>query len=97
MVSTLRKPDLESVSNPDTLVMILRGLYDNLRPSGALLVAPTLQTATDHRALLVCLTKFYGAAYILGAKNLPRPTSSTVDSVEELLPFLVKLYDAVTP
>lgn len=50
----------------------------------------------DPDALLVCLTKFYGAALILGARNLPRPDSYIVGDPQALTTWLVKLYDEVT-
>lgn len=94
-MSSLWKPTSESVRDPELLLQILRGLYTSLKPSGVLLKVPTSDTVIDRQALLVCLVTFYGGAYILGAKNLPRPNSGTVSAPELLLPWLVKLYDAV--
>lgn len=98
LVSSLWKPDLESVSDPDSLLNLLRGLYSSLQPSGALMAVPTRQTVSDKHTLLVCLTKFYGAAFVMtaGARNLPRPSSTTVSTPELLLPWLVRLYGLVT-
>lgn len=90
-----RKPDLESVSKPETLLSLLLGLYSALSSSGVLMVKPASETVRSPAALLVCLTKMYGAAFILGAKNLPRPSSSMVDNLHPLTEWLVKLYDAV--
>lgn len=87
------EPDSESMRDPDLLLQVLRGLYTSLQPSGVLLKVPTRETTTDRQAMLTCLMSFYGAAYILGAKSLPRPSSSTVSSPELLLPWLVKLHD----
>jgi hypothetical protein len=91
------KPDTESVSDPEKLRVLLLGLYSRLLPSGVLMGKPSGETTRNPEALLVCLTKMYGAAFILGAKNLPRPTSFMVSSTDTLLPWLVKLYEAVAP
>lgn len=85
------------MSRPDSLLNILRGLYTSLQPSGALMPVPTMQTVADRQALLVLLTKFYGSAFVMtaGARNLPRPSSTTISTVENLTNWLVKLYDVV--
>lgn len=85
------------MSRPDSLLNILRGLYTSLQPSGALMPVPTMQTVADKQALLVLLTKFYGSAFVMtaGARNLPRPSSTTISTVENLTSWLVKLYDVV--
>ena len=90
------KPDLASVSDPDTLLRLLLGFYSSLQPSGALLPKPTSQTVASQAELLTVLTKFYGAALVMGAKNLPRPTSSMVSRLDSLTDWLIKLHSAVT-
>lgn len=85
------------MSRPDSLLNILRGIYTSLQPSGALMPVPTMHTVADKQALLVLLTKFYGSAFVMtaGARNLPRPSSTTISTVENLTNWLVKLYDVV--
>lgn len=93
----LRKPTREGVGDPTTLLVLLQGLRDTLAPSGVLLPNPTTRTATDAEELLVCLVRFYGAAYILGATSIPRPDSRVIGDVDRLTVWLVRLFDAVAP
>ena len=99
-----RKPDSAALSTPAAFLVLLLGLYSLLQPSGVSLKKPTAQTVAywpgpkaDREGLLVILMTFYGAAFIMGAKNLPRPTSYTLADRARLLDWLVKLYSAVAP
>ncbi len=103
MVNT-RKPDSAALSTPASFLVLLLGLYSLLQPSGVSLNKPTAQTVAywpgekaDREGLLVLLMKFYGGAFILGAKGLPRPTSYTLADQGRLLDWLVKLYSSVAP
>lgn len=91
------KPTLETVSDKDALLRSLIGIYDAAVAGSGVknLRRPARETLDDPEAMLILLTGLMGAAYVMGHRNIPRPTSGSISTSERLLPLLVKLFEAV--